>query len=46
MAAGVIEVLNHCTNDDFDLATIGLKALANIVDARNENMDPKLLADV
>lgn len=42
----MIGILNDCDNDDFDVVTVALKTLAAIVDSRNENLDPKLMADV
>lgn len=43
---GVISILNECENDDFDVVTVALKTLATIIDNRNENLDPKMLAEV
>lgn len=43
---GIVSILNDCDNDDFDLVTLALKTLAAVVDARNENIDPKLLAEI
>ena len=44
--AGVIGILNDCDNDDFDLVALALKTLASIIEARNENLDPKVFAEI
>lgn len=38
--------MNECDNEDFDVVSVALKTLASIVDNRNENIDPKLLANI
>jgi len=44
--SGIIAILNDCDNDDFDLVTLALKTLATIIEGRNENLDPKLFAEI
>jgi hypothetical protein len=42
----VLEILNECESEDFDLVTVGLKALAVLLEAGNENIDPENLANI
>ena len=44
--SGVIDILNECDYEDFDLVGVGLKALACLLDAGNENIDPDTLSKV
>lgn len=46
LVSSIIEILKDCQNDDFDVVTVGLKALFIIIDNRTENIDPKQLSEI
>jgi hypothetical protein len=42
----VLEILNECESEDFDLVTVGLKALAVLLEAGNDKIYPENLANI